>query len=810
METQKIPFKELEPGTVFADRYLVIEELGAGGMGKVFRVLDKTVDQEIALKIVKYDIAWDPRTRERLREELKAAREVNHRNVARVHDLNESDGVPYITMQYIRGENLRLLINKVGKLDAEQAIRFAIQVCQGLSEAHHQKVVHRDLKPQNIMIDESGQALIMDFGLARLMSSVERGPYGVREGTPAYISPEQIEGRPVDLRSDIYSLGAVLYEMLTGRPPFMADTREALLTKHLREAPQDPRELVANIPAGLCRAILKCLEKDPALRFQSAAEVTAELRRLELELSTQTIPIPPEPPPKKEEPKPPPPIGNRLARAAAVLGTLVGLGAAGYGISWYFWGPTTPYRPSIAVLLDNRSDESLDVHSIELQKNIIGKLATMPRLQVVTWEILAGYAYTTQSAKQAGADLKAKYLLLLNLRPIERRYRLTANLVEARRGDIVQPYNRDLPEEDYFSLEDGLAREIARALKFDLDERRWSALKKREPKNLEAYNLYLNGMAALKDNFFEEAIRHFNLAIEVDPRYALAFWGLGNAYEGLLEEADEARRNELRGIMFKAYAQAYDLNPTAPETNLGMGWAHFYEADNLKAAERFRAALRLDRGNFMANLDTGAFLRSLGLYDQAFAHLKRAHRFNPLDIQPVIQMAQCLSFMGRHESALRLLKDVVPKAPADRSVLNSYGLILVMTGRWEEAETVIEAISKIDPEGQRPVMLPALLAAAKGEKERALELLSKLKKLGVVTLELAVAYLFLGMKDEAIQQIQTGIERGFAERRMYFYSYPCLSSNPIFRSLRGDPRFEDILRMQKGHYRRELKPLEAL
>jgi serine/threonine protein kinase/tetratricopeptide (TPR) repeat protein len=799
-QTQLIPSVELKSGDIFAGRYLVIEELGAGGMGRVYRVLDRTVGEEIALKLLKYDLACDRRALDRFREEVKSARQVNHRNVARVHDLSEFDGVPYITMQYVRGENLRGLINQIGRLDAEQAIRIAGQVCQGLAEAHRQKVVHRDLKPQNIMIDGAGQARIMDFGLARLMTSIERGEPTAREGTPAYISPEQIEGRPVDRRSDIYSLGIVLYEMLTGRPPFRADTREALIMKHLREAPQDPRHENPNIPPGLCRAILKCLEKDPDLRFQSAEEIMAELGRLEQELTTGPIPGP--------SPEPPEPTGNTwglLARAAAVL---AGVAAVAYIVAVIIGiipAPWVSYRPSIAVLLDGRVEGSLTAHSLGLQENIVNKLSST-RLHIVPWEIVKDYVFTTQTTKQAGADLEAKHLLLLNLRPIDGSFRITANLVDAKRGDIVQPYIRDLTEKDYFDLEDWLAREIARALKVDLDEQRWSALKKREPKNLEAYNHYLNGMAALRDKF-EEAVRHFRAAIEVDPGYALAYWGLGNACEGLLETTDEAGREEVRGRMFTAYAQAYDLNPNAPETNLGMGWAHFYEADNLKAAERFRAALRLDSGNIMANLDTGAFLRSLGLYDRAFAHLKRAHRFNRLDPQPVIQMAQCQSFMGRYERALRLLKDIVPKAPGDRFVLNSYGLNLVMTGRFEEAEVVIEGIAKFDPQGKRPVILSALLAAARGEREKAVELLGKADWF---TLEVTAAYLFLGMKDEAIRKIQDGIERGFTERRMYLYGYRCLASNPIFKSLRGDPRFEDILKKQREYYRRELKQLETL
>jgi serine/threonine-protein kinase len=188
--TQFVPCVELRTGDVFAGRYQVIEELGAGGMGQVFRVLDRKLDQEVALKLVKYDIAAEPKSLERFRDELKNARLIVHKNVARPFDLNESDGVHYITMEYVRGENLKRLIKQVGRLDAKQTITIAAQVCQGLAEAHRQRIVHRDLKPQNIMIDEDGGAKILDFGLSKLTTVAERPEKGAIPGTPAYISPE--------------------------------------------------------------------------------------------------------------------------------------------------------------------------------------------------------------------------------------------------------------------------------------------------------------------------------------------------------------------------------------------------------------------------------------------------------------------------------------------------------------------------------------------------------------------------------------------------------------------------------------------
>src|SRR5512136_1540413 len=261
-ETLKIPVKELTSGSTFAGRYQIIEELGHGGMGKVYKVQDTKIGEKIALKLIRPEAGLDKRSQERFSNELKLARKIRHKNVCQMFDLGEDQGTSYITMEYVRGEDLKQLIRKVGRLSPGQAIAIARQVCDGLEEAHKLGVIHRDLKPQNIMIDEEGRARIMDFGIARSLAGKSITGAGVLIGTPEYMSPEQVEGKDVDQRSDIYSLGVILYEMLTGRVPFSGDTPFAVGVKIKSEIPKDPRQLNPGIPDDLSCVILRCLEKD--------------------------------------------------------------------------------------------------------------------------------------------------------------------------------------------------------------------------------------------------------------------------------------------------------------------------------------------------------------------------------------------------------------------------------------------------------------------------------------------------------------------------------------------------------------------
>jgi serine/threonine-protein kinase len=766
----------------------MIEELGTGGMGQVYRVLDKKLNEEVALKVIRPEVAADRAAIARFKSELKLARQVVHKNVARMFDLNEEGGAPYITMEYVKGEDLKRLIRKVGRLAPGQAIPIACQVCDGLAEAHRLDIVHRDLKPQNVMIDEAGQAKIMDFGLAMPLEKARAADRpGSRGGTPAYVSPEQIRGAPTDGRSDLYSLGVLMYEMLTGRTPFKGDSVQAILDKHLHEDPGPPRSLNPGISAELNDVVMKCLEKEPANRYQSAAELREALGCLSEGFRRRT---------------------RRRLWIAGAAGTL----AIAAVVLLLIIRPPERWKPSLAVL----PVEDIGIHAADpvfvsgLQRAVRDRLSGITSLRVLPDASVNSFNLKDKSTPEIGKTLGVRYLVKVALAVEGQNVDAKIYLFDSKKNANPEPMIFRKGLADYRALQDQIGVLTAKALGVELAPEHLDKIRRRGTDDLEAYISFLEGMKLLDEGIKKEdvlrAIEFFSRAVQIDPNYALGHWGLGYAYENLYFSWDETKNPLSLDEMYDHLNKASQLDPSFAETNLGLGWYYFNKGDNGRAFESFRKALKLEPDGYIVNRDAGAFLRSIGLYKQAIPYLARAADLSPRDPLPLTQIAQCWLLLGQCEKALTYTRDALRLRENDPDTCLIHMALLLLTGELDEASRQILALERFGIEKERLPYLREVLKALRDGR-------GKPHAFGEegpgITPQGTYVYLSFDMKDEAVANIRAGIERGFAGG-MYLYSYPSLIKNPWYKALSADPRFQEILKRQKELYDKELKAFEKL
>jgi serine/threonine-protein kinase len=537
-ETLETAPEELASGSLFAGRYQIIEELGHGGMGRVYRALDKKLNEEVALKLVRPEIAADRSTLERFHNELKLARKISHPHVGRMYELMEEKGSHFITMEYVPGQDLRGLIRQTGQLTVGKAIAIGKEICEGLAEAHKQGIVHRDLKPSNIIIDRAGSARIMDFGIARSMAVKSRTGAGVMIGTPEYMSPEQVEGKDVDVRSDIYSLGIILYEMLTGRVPFEGETPFTVGVKHKSEMPKNPKLINPNIPDDLGGVILKCLEKDKSKRYPSAADVRAEFERIEKGLPT-TERIPPERRPftSKE-------ITVKFQPKKLIIPTLAVIAIIAAAV--IFWPKKAsnldPKLVAVAVFENKTGDTKLDyIGSMAAERTMQGlsqvgefSVAPMPSAEALAAEAkgkdkLRALADVTKAAKIVHGDyyLQGETIQFHAwVEDMAAKKNLLA--LEPSSGPVNDPAGALEPLR--LKLMGGLAGI------FDPEVKEYLSFLK-EPPNFEAGREYIEGLRAFNRYDFRQSCEHFLRAAERDPKLMVASMYAAFAYLNLGENA---------------------------------------------------------------------------------------------------------------------------------------------------------------------------------------------------------------------------------------------------------------------------------
>ena len=789
-DTMEAPKEELTTGSTFAGRYQIIEELGKGGIGKVYRVLDKKLKEEIALKLIKPEIAKDKKTLERFHNELKLARKISQRNVGRMYELMEENGVHFITMEYVPGEDLRSLIRRIGQLTIGKSISIAKQVCEGLAEAHRLGVVHRDLKSNNIMIDKEGNVRIMDFGIARSLESKGITGVGVMIGTPEYMSPEQAEAKDVDRRSDIYSFGVILYEMLTGKVPFEGDTPLSIAIKQKTESPRDPSLYNAQIPDGLRRVILYCLEKDKEKRYQNTGELLTDLNKVQKGLTTAERIFP-----KKKIKKDKKLMINKknVMIGTVIVALLILLGWVGY----LFFGEPSTMIDSIAILPFDLETENPDIEYLSdgISESLINKLSQVSDLTVISRHSAFQYKGKSPNIQKVGQELGVKSVLAGRI--VERRDELTISveLVDARKDKVI--WGEQYPQKklsDITSIQEDISREISEKLKIKLTGEQRERLAKRYTGNTEAYESYLKGRFYWNKRT-EEGMRRglefFNEAIEIDPSYALAYAGLADSYN-LLSRYSYSSPEEAMPKAIAAAQKALEIDDTLGEAYTSLAFAkRYYEYDWGAATIEYEKALKYTPGYATAHHWYAIHLSGLGRYDESFKEIKIAQKLDPLSIIINTNVAWMYYFARQYDRAIEQFQKSLEMDPNFAVTRLRLGRALLQKGLYEEA---IEQFQKaITLSGASTDMIAALghAHAVSGNKAEAENILNQLLELSkekyVSSYEIAVLYLGLDMKEKALDRL----ERAYTERGQYLVY---LGIDPRLDYLRSDPRFKALLK----------------
>jgi len=756
--TIKTQTQELARRSLFAGRYEIVEKLGMGGMGSVYRVMDQKVDEEVALKILNPEVIADEETINRFRNELSLARKIIHKNVCRMFDLHEFEGALFITMEYVAGEDLRSFIRRSGSLTVDKSIFIAKQICDGLAEAHRLGVVHRDLKPRNIMIDREGSAHIMDFGIARSLKAGEATEAGVIIGTPEYMSPEQADGQEADQRSDIYALGVILYEMLTGRRPFEADSALSLVLKHRTEIPPDPRVLNPQIPESLGRFILKCLEKEPAQRYQRAEELHQELAEIEVSLAVMKTPLV-SPPTQTEK-------------------------------------TTAIKKNSIAVLpfADLSPQRDQEYFCDGLADELINALTKIRKLKVAARTSAFAYKGKDIDVREIGKQLSVATVLEGSVRKAGDRLRITAQLIDVAEGYHLWSDQYDRNFEDIFAIQEEITLAIVDNLKISLLGDEKENLIKRHTQEPEAYNLYLQGRHFWFKRTVEgiqKGMQCFRQAIEKDPNYALAYSGIADCYSNLgfyFLAPQEAFPKAMA-----AAKQALELDDSLAEVHTSRAFILDKYEWNWPAAEiEFKRAIELNPNYANSYHWYALFLGAMDRWVESAAEAKKAVDLEPLSAQFRMVLGVTLYQMRLYDKAVEEFKKTIEMDP---TFFPSHFFL----GWWTYPEMAMfeqafaEAQKAIELTGGASITKASLgyAYAMAGRAEEARKILGELaeisKKTYVSPVAIAVIHARLGEKDKAFEYLEKAYEI-----RDHWMDY--LKVLRMFDPLRGDPRFADLLK----------------
>jgi len=795
-ETLQTPIKELTTGSTFAGRYQIIEELGKGGMGKVYKVFDTKIKEKIALKLIKPEIASDRETIERFSNELKLARKIRHKNVCGMFDIGEAEGAHFITMEYVSGEDLKTMIRMSGMLGIGTALSVGKQICDGLIEAHSLGVVHRDLKPTNIMIDTGGNVKIMDFGIARSLR--ERGITGpsVLIGTPEYMSPEQAEAKEVDYRSDIYSLGIILYEMAAGRVPFEGDTALSIAMKHKGEIPKNPKQFNPNVPDDLSGVILKCIEKNRAKRYQTAAEVRSELDKIEKGIPTADVVVP----------KPKSITSKEITVKFSLKKLLIpGLAVAALIITALIviWRvipqkaapPAKSAKHSIAVLPFEDLSPTKDHEYLcdGIAETLINSLNNIKDLWVPARSSSFSFKGKNLSSRQIGQELGVDNLLEASVQIIGNRLRITPKIINVDDGSQVWSDLYDRQMEDVFSIQDEIAREIVKALKIRLLDEKTVPLVKSYTGNLQAYNLYMEGRyfwnkRTAKD--IKKAMDYFKQAVALDPKYVFAYVGLADCYLLLPQYGSSPTRDVLPKAR-TAVLKALEIDESLADAHASLAMIMYRDWDWENAEKEFKRAIELNPNYPTAHHWYNVLLEDMGRLDEGMAQIKQALELDPLSLVINANLGNLLYLSREYDKAIQQFLKTLELDQNFAAGRFRLGECYRQKGMLEEAIAEFQKARPLfenSPYGLGDLGNAYALAR---EKDKAIDVLKNLEgllKQGYsVNSDIAFIHFGLGARDKAFEYL----ERAYEEKES---GLEWFKVDPRWDNLRSDPRYKSLIK----------------